>query len=301
MTTCSKRETGHRRLVALTTLGDTTVFRSTTVNAVRFAHEPQRSRQLPTPFFRPKDIGANLQLRPSRMVMNVTGGFEISRVNQARGIPQRHVSDCRRFDDCPRAIISWRRRARTVLGWLLPLDIARNGNWLIDGRVTGSGLGDLLIGRITSIEHGAKNVLNIDNWYLGLYAQDSWRLSSAAHAQFRHALGAVLRSERPEQRRLDLRHGEVPAGDQSTVFLNAPAGLIYPGDEKFPAGQTGLNKQWWNLSPRGGFAWDVRGDGRLSVRSSYPWATTSCRASTTTSTPARHPSATDRSSTIQPG
>jgi len=30
-----------------------------------------------------------------------------------------------------------------------------------------------------------------------------------------------------------------------------------------------LNKQWWNLSPRGGVAWDVRGDGRLALRSSY--------------------------------
>ena len=53
------------------------------------------------------------------------------------------------------------------------------------------------------------------------------------------------------------------------MFLNAPAGLTYPGDEGFPPGQTGLNKQWWNLSPRAGVAWDVHGDGRLAVRSSY--------------------------------
>jgi hypothetical protein len=53
------------------------------------------------------------------------------------------------------------------------------------------------------------------------------------------------------------------------VFLNAPAGLLYPGDEGFPSGKTGLNTQWWNLSPRGGLAWDVHGDGRMAVRSSY--------------------------------
>ncbi|HYS24411.1 MAG TPA: hypothetical protein VEP46_02375, partial [Vicinamibacterales bacterium] len=55
----------------------------------------------------------------------------------------------------------------------------------------------------------------------------------------------------------------------STVFHNAPTGLTYPGDPGFPEGQTGLNKQWRNLSPRGGVAWDVRGDGRLALRSSY--------------------------------
>ena len=30
--------------------------------------------------------------------------------------------------------------------------------------------------------------------------------------------------------------------------------------------------QWWNLSPRFGVAWDVHGDGRLAVRSSYAMA-----------------------------
>ena len=51
-------------------------------------------------------------------------------------------------------------------------------------------------------------------------------------------------------------------GIKSKVFLNAPAGLLYAGDEGFPEnGKTGLNKQWWNLSPRVG-----RGVGRARRR-----------------------------------
>jgi hypothetical protein len=62
-------------------------------------------------------------------------------------------------------------------------------------------------------------------------------------------------------------------GVKSTVFLNAPAGVLYAGDPGFPKNaKTGLDKQWWNLSPRLGVAWDVRGDGRLAVRSSYAMA-----------------------------
>ena len=56
---------------------------------------------------------------------------------------------------------------------------------------------------------------------------------------------------------------------KSTVFRNAPAGFIYPGDPGFPAGTSGLNKKWWNLAPRVGIAWDVRGrppGGSLVVR-----------------------------------
>ena len=58
-------------------------------------------------------------------------------------------------------------------------------------------------------------------------------------------------------------------GIKTTRFANAPAGLIYPGDPGFPAGKTGMNKQWRNMSPRAGVAWDVSGDGRTAIRSSY--------------------------------
>ena len=58
-------------------------------------------------------------------------------------------------------------------------------------------------------------------------------------------------------------------GITSGVFFNAPPGLLYPGDPGFPDGKTGLNIQWENLAPRAGIAWDVHGDGRLAVRSSY--------------------------------
>ena len=58
-------------------------------------------------------------------------------------------------------------------------------------------------------------------------------------------------------------------GIKTTRFVNAPAGLIYPGDPGFPDGNSGLNTQWRNFSPRLGVAWDVAGDGRTAVRSSY--------------------------------
>jgi hypothetical protein len=56
---------------------------------------------------------------------------------------------------------------------------------------------------------------------------------------------------------------------KSKVFLNAPAGLTYPGDAGFPPGKTGQKKQWLNFSPRVGLAWDAQGDGRTAVRTSY--------------------------------
>ena len=126
-----------------------------------------------------------------------------------------------------------------------------------------------MIGRILSVEHGGPNVLQIVNWYTGWYAQDSWRASNRvtvnAGLRWEPYFGQNVLNNAVAIFNMDnFQHGV-----HSTVFHDAPAGLIYPGDAGFPQGQTGLNVQWWNLSPRGGIAWDVHGDGRLAVRSSY--------------------------------
>jgi hypothetical protein len=109
----------------------------------------------------------------------------------------------------------------------------------------------------------------MDMWYTGLYAQDTWRMSSRltlnAGLRWEPYFGQNVQNDAIYNFDRDNFRNNV----RSTVFVNAPAGLIYPGDEGFPGGKTGLNKQWLNFSPRVGLAWDVNGDGRTAVRSSY--------------------------------
>jgi hypothetical protein len=109
----------------------------------------------------------------------------------------------------------------------------------------------------------------MNQWYLGTYVQDTWRATSRvtinAGLRWEPYFGANVLNGAVYNFSLD----NFRKGTKTTVFKNAPAGLIYPGDAGFPPGTTGLNKQWWNLSPRVGVAWDVNGNGRMAIRSAY--------------------------------
>ena len=254
-----------------TTLGATTVVSTNVVNALRVAINKGYVNNFQTPFFSPKDIGANVySYDPGYMVMTVTPGFTLYPANQARAL---FDNDTYQIADDLTVV---RGNHQFGLGGHVQYwkggytsTSRANGNWIFNGSATGLGLADLLVGRITTLEHGAKNLLQISNIYLGLYGQDSWRLSNRVTVNFgmrwEPYFGQQVRNGAVTIFRMD----NFQKGIKSTVFHNAPAGLTWPGDPGFPDGKTGLDVQWWNLSPRGGFAWDVRGDGRLAVRSSY--------------------------------
>ena len=131
------------------------------------------------------------------------------------------------------------------------------GTWTIDGSLTGHALADFLTGRVARLEIGGPSILDIHNWYLGTYAQDAWRVSNRvtinAGVRWEPYFGQYVENDAI----VIFNQENYDQGITSKVFLNAPPGLIYPGDAKFPDGKTGLNTQWDNIAPRLG-----RGVGR---------------------------------------
>ena len=250
-------------------VGDTRVFGPNVVNSLRFVFNRSAVTRFAPDTFDPYDLGSDVySYAPHVMWARVQGAFEIQ--NQGNS---RFLTNASQLSDDFTIV---RGDHQISLGasaayWKYYFQThARSGGfWIFTGQLTGLGLGDLLMGRVGRLEHGGPAILPMDQWYVGLYAQDTWRASPRVTINYglrwepyfgqNVTSGAVYNFSR-ENFRNNVR---------SQTFVNAPAGLLYPGDNGFPPGQRGLYTQWLNFSPRAGLGWDVSGDGRTAVRASY--------------------------------
>jgi hypothetical protein len=253
--------------------GDTMVFGDSTVNSFRvtIVNTQTRSNVPPEQFFDAPSLGINLHSYvPGVMAVSVSNAFAFSGAS-AVGADVYNKS-FQASDDYQ--IVRGRHElaigANTAYSILDSSNSAQAaGNFTFNGRASGLSLADFFTGQVSRLQHGAPGILDNHQWYVGLFAQDTWRatdrMTFSAGLRWEPYFGTVFDNGAISNFVLD----NFRRGVKSSVYVNAPAGLIYPGDAGFPDGQTGLNTQWLNFSPRVGLAWDLRGDGRTALRTSY--------------------------------
>ncbi len=100
---------------------------------------------------------------------------------------------------------------------------------------------------------------NIRQKTTSFFVQDEWRISRSLTL----TLGTRYEYSTPK---LDTqgRSFSVVPGAQSTRFVNAPPGLVFPGDPGAPKGSNFSDKNDW--APRVGFAWAPRNNSKTSIR-----------------------------------
>jgi hypothetical protein len=143
------------------------------------------------------------------------------------------------------------------------------GTATFTGQTTGLILGDFMMGVPSTLQQGTIYGFYERQFYDSLYAQDTWKLNS------RLTLNYGVRWEpylSPYNNKNENEHFDPALFAQnvhSSVFANAPAGLVFPGDPQYTSGKYINGPVWSKFYPRAGFAWDPRGDGKMTIRAGF--------------------------------
>ena len=213
----------------------------------------------PMPFyFSPADLGANVYSpQPGYMGVSVTNGFNIGTGGTNPGY---FNSDSLQIANDVDVLLG-RHQLSFGGNWIRTKietvnNRPTNGQFTFNGQSTGLGLADFMLGRVSNFVQGNPVYDFDENDYVGAYVQDEWKLRQNLTLN----VGVRWEPYLPIKNSLDyvsnFDEARFDAGIRSRVYPQAPAGLLFPGDDGFP-GSAAMKNKLNQFAPRAGLVWQL--------------------------------------------
>jgi hypothetical protein len=259
-------------------LGDQMTITPTVLNSIHFTFARLTvNRFNPSTMPNPVKLGVNMYVAvPNFMYLTVSNYFNVGGGSNA---PAKYIRNQYQWSDDT----DWIRGkhhfsfgVENIIGQMYANNVYEaNGLFAFNGSSTavknvtpsGDALADLMLGAENQFADTGSQIGNSWQKYIGAYFEDSVQLTRTLNV---HA-GVRWEPSLPETQQYNLGDhidlAAFKAGTRSTVFSNAPPGVFFYGDKGIPKAYA--NGSYDDFAPRVGFAWDPRGKGVESIRSSY--------------------------------
>src|SRR5213594_2244314 len=258
------------------TIGDTLLIGPNAVQSFRFAYNRAAAHRIGAQFFSYCDMGITIDCTYAKTrtgVFTVMGGFAFG--NGSTVDDNRYKTYAYQFNDDV-SLVRGNHQFSFGGNFMYALHddfthFVSGGTMTFTGQATGLGMADFLMGNLSQLTMGGPARNYVDQHAFVAYGTDTWKATRKLTLNYGVRWEPYLPQRMVDGRVYSFDYSRFQKGIKSTVYKNAPAGFYYPGDPGFPD-KTGIYRKWANFAPRVGFAWDLKGDGRTSLRGSYAYS-----------------------------